>query len=61
MMIKPDPDSHFRLRRCTCGGEPVYAGGDNGWAVRCPDCGRKSERHLARHDAQVAWNREAAA
>ena len=64
----PDPDSHFRLRPCkVCQGENVAyvryrAGADILWRVQCPDCGHMVGKGCeARHDAQVAWNREVAA
>ena len=64
-VIRPDPDSHFRLRPCSvCRSERgVYVGcradGDLLWGVQCPDCGHATDKiYAARHDAQVAWNEE---
>lgn len=63
-VILPAPDSHFRLVPCGCGSENVvyeqYQMQDAyPWRVRCFDCGRMVDKgYAARHDAQVAWNRE---
>ncbi len=55
--IVPDPDSHFRLCRCGCGGEARYVGYDTDeWAVQCGACGRTGVRGRLRHDVQIHWN-----
>lgn len=63
--IRPDPDSHFRLRPCpACHSvRGVYVGcridGSLLWRVRCQDCGYATDKtYSARHDAQVAWNKK---
>lgn len=63
-IIKPDPDSQYRLTACDCGSsEVVYAkyitrGPTETWRVVCTDC-RKTVDICAtiRHQAQLAWNR----
>lgn len=61
MQIIPAPDSHYRLIPCGCGsGRVAYEqyGVGRLWRVRCPACGRTVDRGcMARHEAQVAWNR----
>lgn len=53
----PDPDSHFRLRSCGCGGTAEYVGYDTDeWAVRCRACGHEGVRGRLRHDVQIHWN-----
>ena len=55
--IIPDPDSHFRLLSCGCGGVARYVGFDTDlWAVECTRCGRTGVRSEARHDIQIHWN-----
>lgn len=59
--ITPDPDSHYRLIPCGCGSDKIVYEQYSGllWRVRCPACGHTVDRGCAaRHDAQVAWNRE---
>lgn len=58
MVIAP-PDSQFRLRPCGCGNDqPVYLENlDHQWRVECLECGKKTEHHAVRHDAQVGWNK----
>jgi hypothetical protein len=59
-MIRPDPDSQFRLRNCQCGSnQAVYlevTGDKLGWIVRCMDCGAETTTRVIRHDAQLDWN-----
>ena len=65
--IKPaDPDSQFKLLPCKkCGSDNVAyvhyeARGGEAWRVECFDCGHVVDKgHRVRHDAQVAWNKEA--
>lgn len=64
-IIKPAPDSQYRLRPCKkCGQENVayvkytsHAG--ELWRVQCFDCGETADQgHPApRHDVQLIWNR----
>ena len=63
-IIKPDPDSQYRLTPCDCGsGEVVYAryitpAGALLWRVVCTDCGAVADlRGDVRHDVQCEWNR----
>lgn len=57
-MIKPEPDSQFRLRNCICGSDQaVYLlFPDKCWAVLCAVCERKTTRKHTRHGAQLEWN-----
>lgn len=59
--IAPAPDSHWRLRGCTCGAAAVYLAEGTGWRVRCRACGKETGIHAIRHEAQVDWNRHLAA
>jgi len=63
-IIKPDPDSQYRLVPCDCGSaEVVYAkyitpAHAEAWRVVCTDCGKTVDiRTIIRHQAQLAWNR----
>lgn len=63
-IIKPDPDSQYRLRDCTCGSDQViyakYIGaqGEMLWRVVCTDCGATADlQGDIRHQVQMAWNR----
>lgn len=62
-IIKPDPDSQYRLIPCDCGGDNVafeqYQHGDDElWRVRCFDCGLTVDSGTGiRHEAQLGWNR----
>lgn len=63
-IIKPDPDSQYRLTLCDCGsGEVVYAkyitqDSTEAWRVVCTDCGKVVDiKTTIRHQAQLAWNR----
>ena len=60
-VVRPDPDSHFRLLPCkVCQSEDVcYEYRPWGWLVRCQACGHTLDigTHI-RHEAQVAWNKE---
>lgn len=62
-IIKPDPDSQYRLKPCDCGShEVVYAQYETPtgallWRVVCTDCGAVVDLQTAvRHDVQIAWN-----
>jgi len=62
-IIKPDPDSHYRLIPCDCGSQEVVyaqyidAAGAPMWRVVCTDCGATVDIHTnIRHRVQVAWN-----
>ena len=62
-IIKPEPDSQYRLRPCRCRSDNVayvqyqYPDGPR-WAVKCFDCGAAiiCSWPRPRHDAQLAWN-----
>lgn len=63
-IVKPDPDSQYRLIPCNCGSsEVVYAKyiaptGSPLWRTVCMDCGAKVDTgRSTRHDAQLEWNR----
>lgn len=59
-VIRPDPDSHFRLLPCkACRDDNVAYERILGWRVRCQACGHAVDinTHI-RHEAQVAWNKE---
>ena len=62
LIVKPEPDSQFRLRQCKCGSDNVaYAqyrkDRQEPWRVRCFDCGFTVDKAKAfRHEAQTAWN-----
>lgn len=60
-IIKPDPDSQFRLLPCQCKSDNVayILGVDAMWHVHCFDCGRNGHGSNIRHIAQVAWNEDA--
>lgn len=57
-MVKPEPDSQFRLVPCRCGSDNVAYVQDvqELWRTECFDCGNKTEGKAARHDAQLIWN-----
>lgn len=64
-IIKPEPDSHFRLLPCeSCHSDNVayvkyhHPGGDR-WRVQCFDCGHtvETEEPAPRHSLQLLWNR----
>lgn len=62
-IIKPDPDSQYRLCPCKCGSSAVvYAkyetpAGALMWRVVCTNCGAVVDIQTGvRHDAQIAWN-----
>ncbi len=61
-IIKPDPDSQYRLKGCKCGSDNVayMLGVDGLWRVRCFDCGCSGSGSAVRHEAQVKWNGGAA-
>ena len=63
-IIKPAPDSLYRLIPCDCGStEVVYTqyidpAGAPLWRVACMDGGAKVDAGAStRHDAQLEWNR----
>lgn len=63
-IVKPDPDSHYRLRDCLCGSsqvvyaEYIHTNGTLLWRVVCTDCGAAVDLQTrSRHDVQVEWNR----
>lgn len=63
-IIKPDPDSQFRLIPCECNGDnvayvKVYHPDGDRWRVQCFDCGKIVEiaEPASRHDVQIIWNR----
>ena len=64
-IIKPDPDSQYRLKPCRkCKGDNVaymkyqHPEGES-WRVVCFDCGETADpgRPAPRHDAQILWNK----
>ena len=58
-VIKPVPDSHYRLVPCQCGSDNVayVLCVDGRWRVQCFDCGNIGPGDLTRHGAQVKWNK----
>ena len=60
-IIVPEPDKHFRLLPCKCGSDNVayVLSADRIWRVHCFDCGHDGAGSEIRHEAQVAWNKEA--
>ena len=65
-ILVASPDGSFRLRSCRCRSDNVayekyQDGKDEKWRVRCFDCGHTVDKGCTvRHDAQQAWNEEAA-
>lgn len=64
-IIKPEPDSQFRLRPCpACGGDNVAyveykKATQEPWRVDCLDCGHSVDgQAVNRHDAQQLWNQQ---
>ena len=62
-IMKPEPDSHFRLLPCKkCQSDNVayehYNGrGGAAWRVKCFDCGHTVDKgNRVQHDAQQIWN-----
>lgn len=62
-MIKPEPDSQYRLKDCQCGSDQVVYlqlkaySGQLVWVVRCMNCGKQTRPDtMVRHTAQVRWN-----
>lgn len=63
-IVKPVPDSQFRLLSCNCGSDNVayvkYRQEDtaeDAWKVSCFDCGRTVDKvDAVQHDAQRSWN-----
>lgn len=60
-IIRPEPDSHFRLRPCGCGyGDAVYTrtitrhGVE--WMAGCLTCERCTRVWTIQHHAQIEWN-----
>lgn len=65
-MIVPAPDSHFLLLGCGCGADQtvylqVVTGNEPKWVARCMVCGKQTQAHPVRHDAQKEWNKTGAA
>lgn len=68
-ILKPAPDSQYRLRPCkACGGDCVAyveyehpEGPPLRWRVVCYDCGNTVDvATKIRHTAQIEWNRRQA-
>lgn len=63
-VVRPQPDSQFRLAPCRCGSDKVayvqyMTENAELWRVRCFDCGNVVDKGCTvRHDAQLAWNRQ---
>ncbi len=57
-IIKPDPDSQFRLAPCEFGSDNVayMLGVDGLWRAHCFDCGHSGPGSTVRHEAQIKWN-----
>lgn len=63
-IIKPEPDSQYRLCPCRCRSDNMayvkcqHPDGER-WRVQCFDCGAiiDAGRPGPRHDAQLAWNK----
>lgn len=61
-IVKPEPDSQYRLRDCACGSDNVAfvnykVGCEELWRVQCFDCLRcEAPATGVRHQVQVAWN-----
>lgn len=60
-IIRPDPDSQYRLRPCDCGyGDAVYTrkitprGVE--WMAGCLTCERCTRVRTVQHHAQIEWN-----
>lgn len=61
-IIKPAPDSQYRLVECQCGSDNVayvrYEDqGEALWRGQCFDCGRTGRGAKVRHGAQMIWNK----
>ena len=64
-IIKPAPDSQYRLRPCeSCGGDNVayvqyQTPTGDAWRVQCFDCGKIADpgQPAPRHEVQLLWNR----
>lgn len=63
-IIKPEPDSQYRLVPCDCKGDnvayvKVYNPEGERWRVQCFDCGKIVDlgQPGPRHDVQLIWNR----
>lgn len=63
-ILKPEPDSHFRLRSCpVCHGDNVAyvqkkANNCDLWHGKCFDCEYEGRGAMDRHEAQENWNWE---
>ncbi len=68
-ILRPVPDSQYRLRPCKCGSDNVayvqYEDVEekeqadvlvNKWRVQCFDCGNIGHGSTVRHEAQIKWN-----
>lgn len=64
-IIKPEPDSQFRLLPCPeCQGDNVAyvqkkTNEEELWHGCCFDCDYTGEGAAVRHDAQLKWNKKA--
>lgn len=62
-IIKPEPDSQYRLRPCECGSRKVVYicyGYYAFYTAICDTCGKETALHRNRHKAQIEWNGRAA-
>ena len=59
-IVKPSPDSQYRLVPCRCGSDNVayMLGVDGQWRGMCFACDTQGPGSTVRHDAQVKWNKE---
>ena len=61
-IIRPDPDSHFRLIPCDCGRSDVAYSRliklpyRVQWTAGCLACGKTTRTWTAQHTAQIEWN-----
>lgn len=60
-IIRPDPDSHFRLRQCECSYSDVaytkkITPHGVEWMAGCLTCGRCTRVRAGQHSAQIEWN-----
>lgn len=63
-IVKPDPDSHYRLVPCLCKSDNVAfvkykLGREELWRVQCFDCLQIVDlRTGVQHQVQVEWNNQ---
>lgn len=61
-IIRPDQDSQYRLRPCSCGSTDVaYTkkirwGSGVEWVAGCLTCGKATRTWPIQHHAQIEWN-----